>query len=137
MLLKIYRKDFTNTVNFIIISSWPILLKPVHRSSSGSKEMGLLGKKFPEKGENLSLLHVLGTKAQGANSKAISLQLPHALSWSPGVAQHPYVSSVRLWNNNIRIRLLYPYLSRKSPLQRIALGRESVSIVHADEITAN
>lgn len=53
--------------------------------------MDLLGKIFPETGENLSLLHVLSTKAQGANSKAISLQLPRALSWSPGLAQHPYV----------------------------------------------
>lgn len=84
--------------------------------------MDLLGKKFPEKGENLSLLHVLGTKARGANSKAIPLQLPHALSRSPGVAQHPYVSSVRLWNNDIRGRLLYPYLSRKSLCRELLLA---------------
>lgn len=44
MILKIYRKECTNTVN-LIISSWQTLLKPVLQAVAADKEMDLLGGK--------------------------------------------------------------------------------------------
>lgn len=119
-LLKIYRKDCDNMLNFPVIYHGLSCSSLFGEALFSFQRNAFVRQKIP--GERRKSEFVACAWYKDAISKVIPLELPHALSWHPGVAQHPCVSSVRLCNNNIGSGLLYPYLFRKSLCRELLLA---------------
>lgn len=86
------------------------------------------GKKLPWKGRKMWICCMgWGQKLEVPILKLSPSSCLLLLSWSPGAVQHPWVSPVSLWNNNMLSGLLYPYLCRKSLCRELLLaGKASV-----------
>lgn len=133
--LKIYRKDCTNTINSIIISSWPFLPKPVHRSSHHVSEKWICEGKNSLRREKMWIC-CMGSEQ---NLEVPILKLSPSsclllLSLSPGVVQHPRVPPVSPWNNNTLSGLLY-LICAGSPFAENCSWQGKCQRSSADEIT--